>query len=381
MLEMPAAKGVLSTLFYYLANQYDSKHFPNFAAVYQFILTESEEVYSYYISISNGKAEYFEGKHSSPTIKIHAPVSVWLDLSSGRLNGLWGFITGKYHVEGPLSYLRQMRKVFGKKFNKSDISEIAVEIEDYEIEKKRQWKKPDRVLVINGSPHQENGDTYFYLSALIGGLKKAGAEVELINIYNKNLKIEPCDGCLACWRRTDGVCVIKDDANMLLDKVAKAYLTIYALPLYVESVPAKLKAFLDRNFIFLLPYMMPYHGFTRHPGRERKEQYLALFSVSGFPEIEHFKSLVEMFKGAARNSHKPLIAAILRPGAEGLYSNPFCYKGLREILASLEQAGQELVEKGKVSQNILKSIAKNYLPLKTWREGANLHWYLKTSKQ
>jgi hypothetical protein len=126
--------------------------------------------------------------------------------------------------------------------------------------------------------------------------------------------------------------------------------------------------------------MLPYHGLTRHPRRKKKEQYIAFFTTSGFPEIQHFNPLLEMFKGISRNSHKPLIAALLRPAGEGLYANPSCNPYLKQVLKSLEQAGEEIILQGKVSKNIQKSISKNYLPLKTWREGANLHWHLKTTK-
>ncbi|MDI6767207.1 MAG: NAD(P)H-dependent oxidoreductase [Bacteroidota bacterium] len=377
MIKMLSTKEILSTLFSYMVNYYDWERFPDFEAIYQFILKEGEQTFHYYISIAKGKAEYHEGEHESPSIKIYSPVSVWLDIASGRLNGFWGLITRKYRIEGPLSYLKQMDKVFGKKI---DIPEIEEKIADYEDPKKRIWKKPDKVLVINGSPRQEKGFTFFYLQYLLKGFEKAETEVEVINIYDKHINIEPCRGCSTCWTKTDGVCVIKDDANDLLEKIGNAYLTVYAFPLYIESIPAKLKALLDRRFIIILPYFIPYCNLTRHPLRNKKERYMVLFSVCGLPEIEHFKPLVETFKGMARGSHTPLIATILRPGAEGLYGSPYGKEYLKKVLESLEQAGKEIIEKGKVSKNVMKAISKNYIPLAAWREGANWYWYLKREK-
>jgi putative NADPH-quinone reductase/putative sterol carrier protein len=378
MIKMPSTREILSTLFSYMVNYYyDRERFPDFEAVYQFILKEGEQTFHYYISVLKGKAEYHEGEHESPSIKIHSPVSVWLDIASGRLNGFWGLLTRKYHIEGPLSCLRQMDKAFGKKI---DIPETREKIADFENPKKRIWKKPDSVLVINGSPRQDKGFTFFCLQYLLKGFESAGAKVEVVNIYDKRINIEPCRGCFTCWTKTDGVCVIEDDANHLLEKINNAYLTVYAFPLYVSSIPAKLKALLDRRFINLLPYFIPYQNLTRHPLRNKKERYMALFSVSGFPEIEHFKPLIETFKGISRNAHTPLIATILRPGAEALHGFPYGKNYLEKVLESLEQAGKEIIEKGGVSKNVTKVISKNYIPLTTWREGTNLHWHLRRGK-
>ena len=174
--------------------------------------------------------------------------------------------------------------------------------------------------------------------------------------------------------------MIEDAANGLIEKVNDAYLTIYAFPLYVDSIPAKLKAFLDRQFITVMPVFVPYHNLTRHPLWDTKERYMALFSICGFPEIEHFGPVVETFKGNARNSHRPLIATVLRPGAPSFTAPPY-RDYLEEILTSLEQAGKELVEQGKISQRILKSISSDYgISKELWRTYTNLHWVLKRNE-
>lgn len=377
MIEISTTKENLANPFRYWVNLYDNKKFPDFEAVYQFVLKEGEETYHFYLSISKGKAEYGEGKHSNPSITIYSPVSVWLDIASGRISGAWAYFTRKYRIEGPLYYLRMLNKVFGKKFTNEEIPGVEDKIWDFEIPKRRVWKKPDKVLVINGSPRRKNGFTYFYLQYLIKGIEQTGTEVEIIDIYEPMISIEPCRGCFSCWTKADGKCVIKDDANGLIEKTKDPYLTIYAFPLYVDSIPAKMKAFLDRNFITVTPVFVPYHNLTRHPVRDIKERYIALFSVNGFFEIEHFNPIVETFKGISRNSHRPLIAAILRPAAESFTAPPY-RNYLKKILSSLEEAGRELVQQGKISKKLLKSISSNYgVSKELWRTYTNLHWFLK----
>lgn len=381
MIEILSTKENLSNFFHYQVNRYDNKRFPKFEAVYQFVLQEDGKTYYFYLSVSGGKAEYGEGKHSNPTVTIYSPVSVWLDIASGKLNGTWGWLTRKYRIKGPLYYLKTLDKVFGKKFTDEEIPGIEDKIQDFEIPEKRVWKKPDKVLVINGSPRRKNGFTYFYLQYLLKGIEQTGTEIEVINVYDKNLNIEPCRGCFVCWTKTEGKCVVEDDANELIEKANNTHLIIYAFPLYIDSVPAKLKAFLDRMFITVMPIFVPFNNLTRHPIRNMKERYIALLSVNGFPEIEHFKPVVETFKGISRNSHRPLIAAILRPGAESFTAPPY-RNYLKEILASLEQAGKELIEQGKISKRILKSVSGNYgISKKLWRTSANLHWFLKREEE
>jgi len=377
MIEMVSTRENLSRFFHYWSRLYDSNGFPDFEAVYQLFLEDQGETYCFYISVSRGKAEYGEGKHKSPTITIYSPVSVWFDIASGKLRGSWGWFTRKYHIQGPLHYLRMLDKLFGKSFTNEDIPGIEDKIQDFEIPKKRIWKKPDKILIMNGSPRRKEGFIYFYLQYLIKGIEEAGTRVEVVDIYDKQFNIEPCRGCFSCWTKTNGKCVIGGEANELIDRVNNTYVTIFAFPLYIDSIPAKLKAFLDRLFINVMPVFVPYNNLTRHPLRNTRERYMALFSINGFPEIEHFRPVVKTFQGIARNSHRPLIATILRPGGQYLYSGPPYRNYLREVLSSLERAGKELVEQGMVSKRILKSISSDYgISKNLWRTYTNLHWSL-----
>jgi hypothetical protein len=76
MIEIPSTKENLANFFYYWVNLYDNKRFPDFEAVYQFVLKEGEKTFHYYISVSKGKAEYHEGEHKSPSIKIYKKIPV-----------------------------------------------------------------------------------------------------------------------------------------------------------------------------------------------------------------------------------------------------------------------------------------------------------------
>lgn len=381
MIETPTTSDNLSNLFYYTINLYNHKQFPSFKGVYQFVLTEANCNYNYYIKFADGKAEYREGTHESPSITIHVPVSVWYDICSGRLNGAWGWLTGKYRIKGSFYYLRILNKLLGRKFTNEEIPGIEDKIADFETKRGRLWKKPDRILIINGSPRKKDGFTFYYLKHLIKGIEKTDVAVETVDIYDNKFQIEPCRGCLSCWVKTKGSCIIKDGADELVQKIKSSYLTIFAFPLYVDSMPGKLKVLMDRLFTMVMPVFVPHKKMTRHPVWNCQESYLALFCVNGLPEKEHFGPIKETFKGIARNSHRPLVATIFRPGAEALFAAPHCKNILDQVLFSIERAGTELATKGRVSKSLLKMISSGFnISKKSWRQGANLAYWLKTKE-
>ncbi|NLD92539.1 MAG: hypothetical protein GX639_07710 [Fibrobacter sp.] len=378
MIELTSTKETLSSFFSIWINLYNDKKYPDFQAVYQFVLKERQESYFLYVQIENGNADFAQGKHQNPSITIYSDISVWFDVASGKLNGFWGWITGKYKIDGPLYYLKMLNIVFNKKIDKDENNEDNNEIQNFEVSKKRQWKKPDNVLIVNGSPRKKNGATYFYLHHFIKGIEKSNAEVEVIDIYNSDIKIEPCKGCLSCWLKTNGKCIINDDANIIIDKLNSSYVTIFAFPLFIDSTPAKLKALFDRIFINVAPVFVSYKNLTRHPVRKLNEKYMVLFSTCGFPEINHFNPLIDTFKAMARNSHIPLLASVLRPGGLSfIEATPYRYY-LNETVLSLEKAGTELIETGNISKKLLRKISSNYgISKKLWRIYTNQFWSMK----
>ncbi|HPO49914.1 MAG TPA: flavodoxin family protein, partial [Spirochaetota bacterium] len=248
-------------------------------------------------------------------------------------------------------------------------------IAPYEIERNRIWKSPRKVVVINGSARGKNGHTYLYLKHFIEGMKSAGAFVEEIDIYDANIKITSCLGCEACWSKNQNKCVLNDDANSIIEKINNAYLTIWAFPLFVDSVPAKVKALLDRFFVTIRPVFVPFKNITRHPLYIKKEKYIALFSVCGFPEISHLSPLKETFKHISQNCHAPIIANILRPSSQFLYKNPGCKFYLEKVFKNLNLAGREIVKKGKINKKVLENIQSDFgIPKETWLNYSNMYW-------
>jgi multimeric flavodoxin WrbA len=92
-----------------------------------------------------------------------------------------------------------------------------------------------------GSPRIK-GNTDLLLDEALKGAQSQGVGVEKIVV--DKLKIAPCKEYLGCFK--DGNCVIRDDMDSIYSKLLEADGIIVASPMFFYSVPAQLKALIDR---------------------------------------------------------------------------------------------------------------------------------------
>ena len=226
----------------YIIDAYDSSPIKEKGSI-QLHLTHLGDCLECYI-VSDGKEMIFDfGQINNYDVKLTATLYNWLDLAGGRLNPAWGVITRKLKFEGDT-------KTFEKLIKKGSMFKIDADISDppsqFEINPVKNWKIPEKILVINGSPRGHNGYTYLYLNRFIKGLQNAGASVETIELGEK--KINPCIGCFHCWKNNTSKCIQKDDLNDIYDIYKDSDLIIYAFSLYWDTVPGILKNFIERAF-------------------------------------------------------------------------------------------------------------------------------------
>ena len=100
-----------------------------------------------------------------------------------------------------------------------------------------------KVLIINGSPHQ-NGNTSLAIAEMNKVFAAEGIESETVQVGNK-----PLAGCVACGHcHKAGKCAIDDIVNVLAPKFEAADGLVVASPVYFASPNATLIACLDRLF-------------------------------------------------------------------------------------------------------------------------------------
>ncbi len=230
-----------------------------------------------------------------------------------------------------------------------------------------------KVLLIYGSPRHKKSASYHLGENFAKGMERAGAEVDEIMLCKQ--KINHCIGCFTCWTKTPGKCIHNDDMADNLPKIEQADLIVYAVPLYIYTIPGLVKDFMDRSLPLFEPYLIEEKGFSSHPKRVPKTQNIFLISVAGFPELSHFDSLVHLFKKRYRRDE--YVGEILVGGSELMSMDSMQYR-YKKLYDAMEQAGYELVKNGKISADTKKAIEKETIvpknKLKLFREMANKYW-------
>ena len=84
-----------------------------------------------------------------------------------------------------------------------------------------------KVIVISTSL-RTGSNSDMLADKFIEGAVAAGNEVEKISLTDKDIRF--CKSCLACQKL--GKCVIKDDANDIMQKVLNADAICWATPIY-----------------------------------------------------------------------------------------------------------------------------------------------------
>lgn len=67
---------------------------------------------THHIKIANGQAELIDGPASDPTITLSVSAQDWLDITSGKLDGVKAFMTGKLKVQGDMGLMMKFQQLF-----------------------------------------------------------------------------------------------------------------------------------------------------------------------------------------------------------------------------------------------------------------------------
>lgn len=99
-----------------------------------------------------------------------------------------------------------------------------------------------KVLGISTSPRLK-GNSDLLLRKALAGAESAGAQAEYLRI--SDLEISPCAECNWCYNT--GSCKIKDDYQMILQKMLAADRLIFATPIFFMTVCSQAKMLIDRG--------------------------------------------------------------------------------------------------------------------------------------
>ena len=114
-----------------------------------------------------------------------------------------------------------------------------------------------KVMAIIGSPRR-GGNTELLVDRVIEGCRSRGnAEIEKVFIADRN--IQYCSGCLTCTFPPPGTgkCVLRDDMDVLIEKIRESDAFIFGTPNHMRTVSAPLLNFMAR-MLPLLRYEIEY---------------------------------------------------------------------------------------------------------------------------
>ncbi|HPQ45580.1 MAG TPA: flavodoxin family protein [Syntrophales bacterium] len=221
------------------------------------------------------------------------------------------------------------------------------------------------VLALNGSPRGAKGNTEKILQPFLDGVREGEASAE--TLYLKDLDINECRGCYACHMKTPGRCVIKDDMEMILGKIMKADILVFATPLYVFTVSALMKTLMDRLIVLGDLRLAHVDGLTVHPPRyPHKKWQWVLISNAGFPEREQFKALeltFDMFAWAfGGGTNVALVGKILKGMGEILTVKPLLPQ-FQWFFDACRTAGREIVQQGWIAKETQEVLDRPFIDL------------------
>ena len=142
-----------------------------------------------------------------------------------------------------------------------------------------------KALFINGSP-RKNFNTAQLLQKAMEGAREAGAEVEMVNLYDRNLNYKGCMSCFACKVKggKKGVCSFPDDLKPILERAMEADVLVCGSPVYCGYPTAGLRAFMER----LIFPAVNYADF-RHPIINKPKRSATIFTMN-CPDEEMYRA-------------------------------------------------------------------------------------------
>jgi len=229
-----------------------------------------------------------------------------------------------------------------------------------------------KVIVINGAPRMETGNTQAILNPFLVGMRQEGTEVDVAMLGR--MQIARCLGCFTCYAVTPGECVHDDDMPALIERVRKADMMILATPVYIDGMTSLAKTFVDRLVPFVDPHFVKDEIGLIHPLRWNFPGKMFLVSVCGYPGIYNFGPLLLHMERIARNFHSEFCGAVLRPAVFSILMGKKYPARVKEVMDALRTAGEELAKAGRVSRATLEAVSADICSSEDLMAMANAYW-------
>lgn len=105
-----------------------------------------------------------------------------------------------------------------------------------------------KIVVLTGSP-RKNGNSFAMTDAFIKAAEAKGYSVTRFD--TAQMSIGGCTACETCYK-TGKPCSFDDDFNKIAPVVEAADAVVFTMPVYWYTMPAQIKAPLDKMFAFMV---------------------------------------------------------------------------------------------------------------------------------
>ncbi len=132
---------------------------------------------------------------------------------------------------------------------------------------------------MNGGPRKK-WNTFKMLESAMEGAREAGADVEMVNLYDIDFK--GCKSCFACQlkeAKTDGVCAIRDDLRPVLERVREANVIVIGSPVYLSYPTGETRSFLERLVFPNFTYDIDEQGNRRRPINDKQTAMIFTMNI------------------------------------------------------------------------------------------------------
>lgn len=161
------------------------------------------------------------------------------------------------------------------------------------------------IVILNGAQSSEKTALEHTVDHLAEEISKRNHLITKFNL--KSLNIKQCIGCFACWVKTPGVCIHKDDMVAIYKAIVKSDLLIFATPLIMGFVSSLTKKVGERILPLDLPFLKLANGESHHALRYPTSPILGLLlEPEDDTDDEDIKLVTDVYKRTAINFHTTL---------------------------------------------------------------------------
>ena len=191
------------------------------------------------------------------------------------------------------------------------------------------------IIVFSGSPRKE-GNSDLLADAFVSGATGAGADVEKIRLYQKD--ISPCIECGGCDET--GICILDDDMREIYAKLEMADVVVLASPIFFYNITSGSQALVERSQAFWVRQYVLKQGSIG--GKKRDGIFLSVGATKGKLLFDGSLRVMRYFFDAIGGK---LQAALLVRGVEKKGQ----IKQLPDMLEKAERLGMVAADSGDYS--------------------------------